>query len=221
MKKIISLGMNCEVSFQIRKYVNEFYPSLFSWAFIMDDELFVEALNNIDDIFQNEISFHMPTEDMFLDEKYRMTFHGRTPKEKLFDEGGNIKDLKLYDETVTELKSRLGHLKEKFKTDLKSEDEIIYLKKILIEPDLEKWGGKEKLLRIIEELYDYFNNKGHERQWKLVIVLEKKYYFPELEEIGKRGLFVRYVDFFAPVDNTKDGADNTGWRKIIEEFGEL
>lgn len=33
MRKLISLGMNCEVSFQIEKYVEKLYASLFSWAF--------------------------------------------------------------------------------------------------------------------------------------------------------------------------------------------
>ncbi|MBO5523409.1 MAG: hypothetical protein J5986_07015 [Roseburia sp.] len=218
MRKLISLGMNCEVSFQIEKYVEKLYASLFSWAFVMDDDLFLEALNNVDDIFSNEISFHMPTGDMFLDEKYRITFHGRTSKEKLFDENGTIKDRGLYDETVEELKSRLVHLKEKFKEDLVTEDEKIYFKKILIEPDFETWGGKEKLERIINGLSDYFLKNGNAGN-VLVVVLERKYNKPEIKELEKNGLFIRCVDFFAPVDNTKDGADNAGWRKIIEEFG--
>ena len=216
MKKVISLGMNCEVSFQIEKYVKEFQSSLFSWAFVMDDDLFLEALNHIDDVFENEIRFHMPTDDMFLDEKYQITFHGRTPKEKLFDDNGEIKDRHLYDGTVEELKSRLAHLKDKFKQELLSEDENIYIKKILIEPNLEVWGGQERLIRIIENLSDYFI-KLRTRN-KLIVVLESKYCSAKIKELEGNGLYIRCVDFFAPVDNTKDGADNDGWRKIFLEF---
>ncbi|MDE7311144.1 MAG: hypothetical protein K2N87_05910 [Eubacterium sp.] len=178
MKKIISIGMNCEVSFQIQKYVDKFYSSLFSWAFVMDDKRFLRALHNLDDVFSKEIEFHMPTNDMFLDKKYGIAFHGRTPKEKLFFPDGKVKDSKLYDETVEELKTRIAYLKNRFKQDLDSDEEKIYFKKILVEPDLEIWGGKEKLISIIKEFETYFlkNIARGGGRTKKFIVLQKKYF---------------------------------------------
>lgn len=160
----------------------------------------------------------MPTDDMFLDEKYQITFHGRTHKSELFDESGNIKNSHLYNETVAELKSRLRHLKEKFKQELISEDEIIYIKKVLIEPDIETWGGEERLEKVIKGLSDYFISAADAGKQKLVVVIEKKYCSAKLMELEGNGLYIRCVDFFAPVDNTKDGADNDGWSKIFKEF---
>ena len=119
-----------------------FNASLFSWAFVLDDELFLKALENIDDIFENEICFHLPTNDMFMDKKYQITFHGRTPKQNFLLEDGSIKDREMYEKTVLKLQSRIRHLKEKFKEQLVKGD-AVYIKKIMIEPDLEAYGGKE------------------------------------------------------------------------------
>lgn len=61
---------------------------------------------------------------MFMDKKYQITFHGRTPKQDFLLEDGSIKDWELYEKTVLELKSRIRHLKEKFKEQLINDDYI-------------------------------------------------------------------------------------------------
>ena len=52
---------------------------------------------------------------------------------------------------------------------------------------------------------------------------EKKYMFDEILELEKNidGLYIRTVDYFAPVDDTKDGADNYGWKKIFDEINTI
>lgn len=84
-ENIISLGMNCEVSFQIERYVKKLDASLFSWAFIGDDDLFLDALNHLDSIFEGEVSFNQASENMFFCDRYRIFFHGRTPKQLMLD----------------------------------------------------------------------------------------------------------------------------------------
>ena len=100
--------MNCEVSFQIEKYLGKIDASLFSWAFIENEELFLDALNNIDNIFSDKISCAEQTEDMFWCEQYRIAFHGRTNKKLMLDDNNNIINETLYDECISELRNRIG-----------------------------------------------------------------------------------------------------------------
>ncbi len=219
MKKLISLGYNCEVSFQIEKFRGDIDASLFSWAFLLDDAKFLQALENVDDIFMNGIHFHMPTDDMFYDEKYDITFHGRTPKSAMFDEFGNIKNQAVYDESIAELKSRLAHLKEKFKKDFVSDDEKIYLRKIEIIPEPDGTVNYGKVIDFINKLKAFLDKNVKRGSYKLVIVIEKKFITPELKAMEDKSLFVRTVDYLAPFYDTKNGADYENWRKILEEFG--
>ena len=218
MKKLISLGYNCEVSFQIEKFKGAIDSSLFSWAYLLDDTKFLQALENVDDIFMNGIHFHMTTDDMFYDEKYDITFHGRTPKNVMFDEDGNIKDQVAYDECIAELKSRLAHLKEKFKKDFMSEDEKIYLRKIEIVPEQDgnvNWG---RVIDFINNLKAFFEKRVSQGGYKLIIIIERKFMTPELKAMEDDKLYLRTVDWLAPFYDTKNGADDESWRRILEEF---
>ena len=215
--KIYSLGMNCEVAFQIQKYLGAIESSLFNWVLIDDDDLFIEALNNLDDIFQKK-HFHRPSPNMFMDEKYKMFFHSRHSAKELFDDNWNIINQTLYNETVFELESRIKYLKEKFKNQLSLAEDKMFLRKIWL-PDLEI---EERIIQInhtvgfIKNLYKYLNCNTN--NFKLIIVVDKKHYFKELIALEDDNLKIRAVDFFSPWDNTKDGADNGSWAKIFEEF---
>lgn len=213
MKKVISLGMNCEVSFQIERYVEHWNSSLFSWAFILDDEKFFKALDNIDDILNNKISFARQTDDMFLDEKYQITFHGRISREELFDEEWNIKNNELYENTISELRMRIDHLKNKFKEDLESDAEKIYLRKLEV-----PIGDKNKVRKFSERLYEYLMKNIPSGNFKLIIIIEDKNYDITFQELENDKLFIRTISFFAPVSDTKNGADNAGYKKIFKEF---
>lgn len=210
-KNIISLGMNCEVSFQIEKYVNKLDASLFSWAFIENDDLFLQALENLDDIFEGDISFNASSEDMFWCERFRIAFHSRTNKSLLFDAEGNIIDQKLYDKNLAELKSRINYLKEKFKKQLKSKDEIFFIKKIEVNNDIRHAQD------IILGLYNYFETYSSDSAYKLFIVVEDVY-LSSLQHLENDKLVIRSVNFFAPIDNTKNGADNKGWGAVFHEI---
>lgn len=210
-KKIISLGMNCEVSFQIERYVDKLDASLFSWTFVENDELFMQALNNLDEIFENNISFNVTSEDMFWCERFRIAFHGRTNKSLLFDSDGNIINQELYDTNLAELKSRISHLKDKFKEQLQSNDEIYFIKKLEVNNDIQR--AKD----IILQLYDYFETYSTNGVYKLFIVVEDVY-LSHLECLEKDRLYIRSLDYFASPDNTKDGADNKGWGAIFHEI---
>lgn len=214
MKNIISLGYNCEVSFQIEKYINEFDASLFSWAYICNDTSFLRALDNIDDIFTDQVHFHMQSDDMFYDEKYDMTFHGRTHKDAMFDKNGNIIDNDAYDECIAELRSRLDHLKEKFKQQLVSRDKKIFIRKLKIS-DKQNCADAVQYIRKLNEI---LNSKVKGGRYKLYVVIEKEFLSRELKNVESGRVFIRTVDYFAPDSDTKDGADHKSWKAIFDEI---
>lgn len=205
---LISLGMNCEVSFQIEKYLGKIDASLFSWAFIENEELFLDALNNIDNIFSGKISFAEQTEDMFWCEQYRIAFHGRTNKKLMLDDNNNIINETLYDECISELRNRIGYLKTKFKKQLDADEKTIFIKKLEVNHDILRAENN------IKALYDYFIQNSKYGNWQLVIVVESAYIY-DLQHLQNNKLFIYPVAFFAPADNTRDGADNESWKAII------
>ena len=149
-------------------------------------------------------------------QKYNITFHGRTAKEELFDENGEIREEMLYSGTIDELKSRISYLTSKFLNDFETDVEKIYIQKLSIDDEAENW--EEKTITYIERLFEYFNKKNKNGQFKLIIVIEQKKYSPLFEKIQNERLFIRTLAFFSPVDNTQNGADNYGWKKIFDEF---
>lgn len=211
-ENIISLGMNCEVSFQIERYVKKLDASLFSWAFIGDDDLFLDALNHLDSIFEGDISFNQASENMFFCDRYRISFHGRTPKELMLDRDGNVKDQKIYNDTIHELHSRINYLKEKFRNQLKAEKYTVFLKKLMIN------GDYIKAERVIKGLSDFLEKNNQNGNYKLVIVIEEKYDNDILRALETDRTVIRTVAFFSPVEDTKNGADNLGWNQIFREF---
>lgn len=218
--KLISLGYNCEISFQIQKFRKSFESSLFSWVYSLNNQKFINALWNLDDIFVDQIHFHLPTENMFYDEKYDLVFHGKTNKKEMLDETGNIINHKKYDDCVAELRSRINHLKEKFQKEFFSDYEKIYFRKIEIYPDWMTEDFCEEIIQFIKDLHEFFLKKVKVGGFKLIIVLEEQYLNSEIKLLECDTLFIRTVKYFAPYDNTKDGADYESWRKILEEFGD-
>ena len=211
MRRIISLGMNCEVSFQIERYQQPFYSSLFSWAYICNEHKFLDALYNIDDVFSNGKHFHLPTSDMFMDEKYDIAFHGRTSKSEFLSEDGKVINGEVYESTLRELENRLNHLKEKFFADLISDDEKIYIKKVPLSS-----VPIDLIVDYVKQLKQYFTQ--HARNWKLVIVLEEGEYPSELYELMDGTCEISTVKYFSSIDNTKDGADDESWNGILAKY---
>ena len=215
--KLISLGLNCEVSFQIEKYLGSLDSGIFSWVGTMNDEHFLQALENVDDILEHGIHFHMPSDDLFYDEKYDLTFHGRTPKAEMIDACGNIIDQEKYDASVAELKSRVNHLKEKHKRDLNSHDRKVFLRK----QEMADWEGKvdyDRTTAFVRRLDSILAASVQGGTYQLVIVVEKHYLTDTLRDLESDTVSVRTVDYFAPYYDTKDGADHESWQRILEEF---
>lgn len=109
---IVSLGYNCEVSFRIKDFMKEqgrsFDSYLYSWVYITNRFLMLDSIENFDLVLSGDLKL-LPW-GMVRCEKTAMDFHMRN--KQLWDDMGNIKPRE-YQEALTELKSRVSHLKMK------------------------------------------------------------------------------------------------------------
>lgn len=213
--KVYSIGMNCEVSFQIERIYGKIDSSLFSWAFVHDEYLFLECLSNIDDLFNREIVFHKPSSDMFIDLKYQIAFHSRYNSYDLFDSEWNIINGEGYDTAKKELYSRVGYLKEKFRLQLCNNEPKLFMKKIWLEDEDEE-SRRRKCIEIISGLDDFFRN--YAINYKLIIILDERSYFEEFKDLENDVLFIRKIKFYSPWEDTKFGADDESYDAIFREF---
>lgn len=209
---VISLGFNCEVSFQIQKYTKMFEASLFSWAFIVDDTLFLEALKNLSKLFAGEIQFSPERVDMFQCKNFNIFFHGRVPYQQLKLENSDRMNEEKYNKALNELKSRVEHLKEKFIDQLNTEESTIFIREV------EGIGNLNEHLKFVGELNDYLALNYPNGKYLLLIIVEEKYYSFFARYVTFPNTEVRCLKHFAPVDDAKDGADNDGWKQIFGEF---
>ncbi len=215
-KRIYSLGMNCEVTYQIERFFGTIDSCLFSWAFVLDDNLFLEAIKNINDIFEHDVHFHMPSADMFIDEKYQITFHGRTNKQEMFNEEDQIIDMNKYNDAIAELTSRIDHLKTKWKKQTSCEDKTVFIKKLWW-PDYNAQTDRKRIISYIEDFYNTFDSITS-GDYLLCIVIEDSNCSSEIKKLESDRLWIRTVDFFSPIDNTQFGADDSSWDKILQEI---
>lgn len=211
-KSFISLGRNCEVSWMIQEYMGNLESSLFSWVAVIDEDLFLEVLENIDDIFKEEIHYHGKSPDMFIDDKYKLAFHGRTPRLEMFNEEMRIKDIALYNKTIIELKERVKYLKGKFIKQVEDADKYIFVKTYEITED-----NRSNILMCLRKLGKWGGMNG----CLIVVVIENRWYdmdFFNIEGIFANILFIRTVKYLAPYDKTRN-ADRGSWMRIFREFG--
>ena len=110
--KIVSLGTNCEVSFFIEQFCSKPIDSyISSWARMNFDAIkCLDMFENLDKIVDSDWTI-LPW-GMFKNERFNVGFHPKMSKEELFEDNGSL-NVTAYDNALSELKSRLGHLAEK------------------------------------------------------------------------------------------------------------
>ena len=189
---IISLGYNCELSYQLFKH-NKFVESnLFGWTYIYSAQDMLNALDNIDLI--GEDGFLEPN-PLFECKNTHIRFHGndRNPTKKDYEE----------------LSNRVKYLKEKFIKTLSDGENNLYIIKIRSsEPNIEQIIKKsyEKLSAIVSNEFD------------LLVVLESKVVLKEAFE-DFPNLFIKKVEYFSPDDDvTTKKCDKKHWEAIFDLF---
>jgi len=198
---IVSLGNNCEFSFQFFMNYKFVEANLFSWVYVLSPEKLLEAVAHPDLIFSEGIG---EPDWLYVCNKYGIKFHGRASGKELLDADGKpVPEVVARDKA--ELRERVAHLQEKFSKVLETSESKLYVLKDPVSLDY-VLQMKRVLDRVVKHGYDF-----------LVIVAE--------EELGKyKGLetasvFVRAVKHFSPTEDvtSKKKADMKGWKKIMKE----
>lgn len=214
--KIISLGYNCEVSYRIQDFIQhpiDSYP--FSWAYITNPSLFIKALNNLDDILQNEIE-PLPW-GMFMDKKYEISFHAKGDKSLLFNKDGSLNTV-VATSLISELKARQVYLIKKFKQLLNGNDSTLFVIKTFchISP--------QKNAAFVIDLLNFLHINYRSQQFTLLVVTDKEdsVFIESLSDfVWNKHLIIHSVKAFATDDNTQYGGDISGWLDVLNRSGNL
>lgn len=193
--EIISLGYNCEVSFRIEDYFGENNPMPFSWSYVLDRNLFPDAIRNIKDILKHGVNL---CEDRMLQcDKYKLKYH---PRYSILPQFGSYTD-EQYSEAVNELKSRVEHLTDKFAGICNSNKKTLFIMKV-------ENHGNEDNVRYIKETY-------HSQQFVLAVLMQKNYITSEVMQLEDEKVKVFGLSKFAPKKYTNILGDIRGWYRFF------
>lgn len=192
---IISLGCNCEVSFQFFLKYNFVESSLFAWSYIGKCSKLVFALKNMDMLSTKGFTKEFP---MYVDNATSIAFHSK-----------NSKDC-TEQELLDELNGRIIYLRDKFRKTTTDGKKNLYIYKY---PS--KDFSSEKAVDDIKELYGTLTELV-KNDFDLLIISEKQ---NKINLESMENVFIRYVNFYTP-DNkvTSKPYDKKHYNKIFSEF---
>lgn len=199
---IISLGYNCEISYQFYCNYKFTQSHIFSWVEILKDEDLLAALTDLNGVFSQGMGV---TRSPFVCKKYDIYFHNRKHKKALYNEDGSINEEVVIPDQE-ELLSRVSYLREKFKKTISSDASKLFIVKPRSGTD-----NIKKLKNILDNMVKGYN--------LLIVTDENKY--DEFKVLESDTVFVRKVLKYSPdksVTDKKQG-DMKGWKKIFKEFG--
>ncbi len=165
--ELCSLGYNCEVAFRLNDLLKtECNHYLFTYSFEHNREKFIECLNNLTDIQNDEYTYQ--THGMFYGSKYQISFHPRNKKEDFINKDGSINN-QIVKDNLKELLSRIKYLGEKTYKLIHSDKKTLFIIKI-------KHTNLNEDKEFIEKLYNFFENNYKNTNYKLLCVLGKNNY---------------------------------------------
>lgn len=202
---VISLGYNCEVSFRLENFFEKINSMPFSWAYVMNRELFPQALEHIDDLLEQDIQL-LP-DNMIQCNTFQIKFHPRydilLPDGKMTDES--------FDCALSELRQRVNHLKNKHKELMLSNNRSLFIMKV-------EDRGEADGISYIKDVYQVLEKQYHSKNFVLLVVLEETAITEGLRNLESDRLKVRSLKRFAPVKHTDTMGDVIGWWKLLGEF---
>ncbi|SFL45398.1 hypothetical protein [Pelosinus propionicus] len=206
--KCISLGLNCEVSFQVQRSMKNFESYFLSWAFLYSFEGLLKVLAEMEKIFNCDLEPHGT--NMFLIKEYSIAFHGKANIDSIRLSNGKLDEVMLKD-VKDELISRQLYLADKFRKTLNSGEKIL----LIIKPnpgivDVTAFEVKNYSLQIRELL----SNKYPNSDFDLLVLQEEQHFETDWNEPR---IFNRYISKFAPIPKANE-ADVESWNKIFSEF---
>lgn len=208
---IVSLGFNCEVSFRIQDHLNgslDSYP--FSWCYVYGTADLSRCMERLEDILSGEVE--LQHNGMFFCRTTQLSFHGKTPVQQLRLPDGSP-DPAVFEETLSELRSRVRHLSDKFRTLLNGEKTTLFVMKntrIALDPE----GAVDDIARTALWLEQHYRGG----RYLLVVVTEAAYFTTRLTRMENDHLLFRTVSSFAKEGEAQSGGDRAGWEAIFREF---
>ena len=192
---VISLGYNCEISFQFFLKYHFVESSLFAWAYVGGCSKLVFALRNMDVFTTKGFEKVFP---MYVDNATGIAFHSKDIKNSTEQE------------ILDELNGRIVYLRDKFRKTATDGKKNLYIYKYQ-----SKNFSAEKAVDDIKNLYGTLTELV-KNDFDLLIVSEKQ---NKIDIEHMENVFVRYVDFYTP-DNrvTSKPYDKKHYDKIFSEF---
>lgn len=208
--EVISLGYNCEISFRIRDYYGKLCSWPFSWSYILDRDVFLEALDNLDEIFQGEVYVcRDPRVNSMIEcGKYHICFH---PRGEYVAADGSIPEETL-EAAISELRNRVAHLVDKFKRALKDPAKNYVFFIGLTD------NGKSDDEEFIIKLENKLNQLCPAQNYIVVAVVPQKRYREELSLLNSEHVKIRVIKDFGKQKCNDISTDARGWGKIFYEF---
>ncbi|MCI6997560.1 MAG: hypothetical protein MR936_12430 [Eubacterium sp.] len=208
--EVISLGYNCEISFRIRDYYGKLCSWPFSWTYILDRDAFLDALSDLEQIFQGKVHVCQDNRvnSMIECDKYHICFH---PRSEFVAADGTIPDTTLQD-AISELRERVLYLTKKFESALKNtEKQFIFFVGLTN-------NGKTTDYDFLIKLKSKLDLLCPAKNYILVAVVQKNKYTADLEQLKDDNIKIRTIKKFGKQRCNDISTDMLGWGKLFKEF---
>ncbi len=209
---IISLGLNCEVRYQLGKNYGAFDSSLLEWA-VSSPESLARIIENPSLVFSGKIE-EMRDYNMWRCKVTNTVFHGKSTVGELLRPDGKVDEEKIALEKRDTI-SRIRHLSDKFTSVARSLDSKLYI--VGIHPEFCKYSGSE--LRAFVKLISSTISRSCNNSSLLVVTIKEN--LDSIKNLGNEtSLFIRAIDHFSPFNRATNPqyADLNGWKKNIAKL---
>jgi hypothetical protein len=211
--RLISLGLNCETSFNLYKFYGGTESSLFQWATVPAAN-FIEVLENPTLIYSGKI-IEDPKTNMWKCAVTHINFHGKSLPCQLLDEHGQRDKEKVRAEIKDTVK-RVHYLCDKFRVIAQSAETKLYI--IGLHPAFYT-DTQENTVHFLQNLYTVLQHTA--KNASLLVILEDKMKTPEKMQMDNNAtFFIRSIDHFAPAQKatSPEEMDMQGYARIFQEF---
>ncbi len=209
---LISIGMNCEIRYQLRQKYGAIDSSLLEWAVVPPTHL-VEVLKNPNLIFSGEIEEYRKW-NMWHCKATDIVFHGKKTVQELLGEDGNPDETKIAQEKKDTI-SRIKYLSDKFINIAQSEESKLYI--LGVHPDFCKYK-EEELRTFVQRVSDTIQEVAKNASLLVITLEENKNALNGLDD--DNNLFIRYINHFAPYNQATNPeyVDLQRGSELLSEF---
>lgn len=211
--KLISLGLNCEISLILLKHFGDMDSSLFQWAGIHASR-YINTLNNLQLIFSQDI-IEDPNANMWFCPVSKMKFHGKRTPQELLNENGERDEKKIAAERQDTI-GRIHHLCEKFTLVANSAETKLYI--LGLHPTFYD-KPKDECVKFLQEFYTTLQHLANNASF--LVIIEENMKKQEIMELDNDStFFIRCIHHFAPSE-CATSIENINYERYAEIFKEF